>query len=273
MDALDGLGQVAVLGCGKMGEAIVAGLVGLDGFSASRIHVIEHTQARCDELVSRYGVDASVDADAALPADTLVIALKPQVIPEALTELARTHDLGGMLVISIAAGLTTGFLEGLVPQTTAVVRVMPNTPLLVQEGMSAVSGGSRSSEQQVRLVCDLFGSIGQAVRLDESDQDASCALNGSGPAYFARACTALADAGVEEGLDREVATKLAVQTMFGTAKLLLEGGLGTEELVDAVSSPGGTTIAALEAMERAGFSDAIHDGVKAAVRRSRELAG
>ncbi|MGN0034590.1 MAG: pyrroline-5-carboxylate reductase [Coriobacteriales bacterium] len=273
METLAGLGTIAVLGCGKMGEAIVAGLVGLDGFSSSRIRVIEHTQERCDALAERYGVLATCDASDVLPADTLLVALKPQVAREVLSELAREHDLSGMLAISIAAGLTTGLLESLFPESVAVVRVMPNTPLLVQQGMSAVSGGSRSSDEQVAAVRDLFASIGDAVLLPEELQDASCALNGSGPAYFARACTALIDAGVEEGLDRGVAARLAIQTMYGTAALLMEGGLDTEQLVSAVSSPGGTTIAALDAMEHDGFSHSIDSGVKAAVRRSRELAG
>lgn len=272
MEPLGKLGTIAVLGCGKMGGAIVAGLVGLNGFDPERIHVLEHTQEHCDDIVARYGIRATTRPEQVFPADTLIIALKPQVAREVLADLVATQPIADMLVISIAAGLTTDILEGLVPVSCPVVRVMPNTPLLVQEGMSTVSGGSRSTAADVDLVCELFSSIGTAIELDESDQDASCALNGSGPAYFARACTALADAVAAAGLDRNVAMKLALQTMYGTAALLCESGMDSEELVKAVSSPGGTTIAALDAMEEAGFTEALAAGVAAAVQRSKELA-
>lgn len=272
MAVLTGLGDITVLGCGKMGGAIVGGLVMLDGFDTSRLRVLESTEDHCSQVTDRFGVLATTDASQVFPADTLIIAVKPQVARGILEDLVVSQPLDGMLVISIAAGITTSQLEEIFPDSCPVVRVMPNTPLLVSAGMSTVSGGARSTDAQVASVCDLFASIGTAIPLDEAQQDASCALNGSGPAYFARACTALADAGVAEGLDPETAVQLAVGTMYGTAKLLMEGGLSTEELVTAVSSPGGTTVAALEAMEEAGFSDALAKGVQAAVRRSQELA-
>lgn len=272
MAVLAELGDIAVLGCGKMGGAIVGGLVTLDGFDPSRLRVLESTEDHCARVTERFGVLATTDASRVFPADTLIIAVKPQVARGILEGLVASQPLDGTLVISIAAGLTTEQLEGILPDSCPVVRVMPNTPLLVSAGMSTVSGGARSDDAQVASVCDLFGSIGTAIPLDEAQQDASCALNGSGPAYFARACTALADAGAAEGLDPETAVQLAVRTMYGTAKLLMEGGLSTEELVTAVSSPGGTTVAALEAMEDAGFSASLARGVQAAVRRSQELA-
>lgn len=272
MKALAGLGRVTVVGCGKMGEAIVAGLEHVDGFDSARISVLEHTLKRCDILSQRYGIKATATPSEAFPADTLIVALKPQVAREVLAELVQTCALDGVLVVSIAAGLTTEILEDILPDTCPVVRVMPNTPLLVQAGTSTVSGGSRANKADVDLVCELFASMGSAIELEEADQDASCALNGSGPAYFARVCTALAVAGESEGLSHEVAMKLALETMYGTAVLLREGDMDSEELVDAVSSPGGTTIAALDAMEAAGLSTALANGVSAAVRRSKELA-
>jgi pyrroline-5-carboxylate reductase len=175
------------------------------------------------------------------------------------------------LVVSIAAGISIARLESLLPAGTPVVRVMPNTPAMVGAGMSVVSGGSEANAEQVDLVRALFDELGDAVVLDERFQDAAGAISGCGPAYVALFVDALSRAGVRHGLSRDVAQHLAVQTLAGTAKLIEVTGQHPEQLVDAVTSPGGTTIAALEVLEARGFRAALADAVTAAVARSREL--
>jgi pyrroline-5-carboxylate reductase len=210
------------------------------------------------------------DASAAAhEADIIILAVKPQIIDEVaavISDSARER-----LVVSIAAGISCARLESLLPAGTAVVRVMPNTPAMVGEAMSVVSGGSEASDEQIDLVRELFGLLGKSVVLDEHFQDAATAISGSGPAYVSLFIDALARAGVRQGLPRDVAQELAVQTVRGTAELLEHTGMHPEQLVDAVSSPGGTTIAAIEALESGGLRTAVSDAVAAAVKRAREL--
>jgi pyrroline-5-carboxylate reductase len=174
-------------------------------------------------------------------------------------------------VVSIVAGFTCGRIESLLPAGSAVVRVMPNTPAMVGQGMAVVSGGSDADEQRVDLVRALFAQIGDAVVLDERYQNAATAISGSGPAYFALVIDALARAGVKQGLPRDVAQQLAVRTMAGTAALIDETGIHPAQLIDGVSSPGGTTIAAVEVLEARAVRAAFAEAVAANVKRSQEL--
>jgi pyrroline-5-carboxylate reductase len=199
----------------------------------------------------------------------VLLAVKPQVMDSVVREVSGLVE--GALVVSIAAGITTARLETLLPQSSRVVRVMPNTPALVGEGMALVSGGSDASERDVAAVAALFSAIGRAVIIDERYQDAGTAISGSGPAYFALVVDALARAGVAEGLPRATAQQLAVQTMLGTARMLQETDMHPEELIDGVASPGGTTIAAINALEAKGVRAAFAKAVSKAVRRAREL--
>jgi pyrroline-5-carboxylate reductase len=258
-----------VIGGGKMGEAIVRGWLAADAVEASRIVVVEPSDARRRQLEDLPGVRTTPSARQALPVDLVLLAVKPQIIERVVTEIAPM--LADSLVVSIAAGISCARLESLMPSGTAVVRVMPNTPALVREGMAVVSGGEEASSDNVELVRALFGTVGSAIIIEERHQDAATAISGSGPAYFALVIDALARGGVGAGLTREVSQMLAVQTMKGTAAMLAQTGMHPEELVDGVSSPGGTTIAAVNALESAGLRAAFADAVRAAVARSEEL--
>jgi pyrroline-5-carboxylate reductase len=264
-------GELAVIGGGRMGEAIVGGLLRAGAIDASRVAVAEPDAARREVLRAAHPVRVVEDAgEAAAGADTLILAVKPQVIADVSACLAEAVRPGA-LVVSIAAGVTTAQLESLLPPGTPVVRVMPNTPAMVGEGMSVISGGSGASPEQVGLVRDAFSSLGRAEVLDERYQDAATAISGSGPAYMALFVEALARAGTEHGLARSMSEELAVQTMRGTAELLASGGLSPEALIEAVSSPGGTTVAAVGVLEERDVPGAIAEAVGAAVARAREL--
>ena len=260
---------LAVVGGGRMGGAIIGGLLDSGAVIAEQISVVEPTDERRVDLTAKYGVRCvAVGADA-LPAQIVILAVKPQIIDSVVTDLGRL--LADSLVVSIAAGVSCLRLEGMLPDATAVIRVMPNTPAMVGEGMSVVSGGTSATAKQVELVRALFATLGKSIELDERYQDAATAISGSGPAYFALVIDALARAGVRQGLPREIAQTLAVQTMLGTARLIDEGGMHPEALVDGVASPGGTTIAAVEVLEARAVRSAFAEAVAAAVHRAKEL--
>ncbi len=262
-------GTLAVIGGGKMGEAIVRGLLASATVDASRVTVAEPAEARRTELVAEYGIRCVADGAEALPADVTILAVKPQVMDAVVTTLSAS--LATSVVVSIAAGITTARLESLLPAGTSVVRVMPNTPAMVGEGMAVVSGGSDSTAAQVETVRAMFESLGQATIVDEKLQDACTAISGSGPAYFALVIDALSRAGVAQGLSRDLAQQLAVQTMLGTAVMIRETGQHPEALIDGVTSPGGTTIAAITELEKGRVRSAFAAAVDAAVRRAKEL--
>ncbi len=266
-----GSGTLAVVGGGRMGEAIVSGLLASEALPAERIVVAEPDEGRRAALAASLDVRTVATAREALDgASTVLLAVKPQVIDAVVGEIAGALPAGA-LIVSIAAGITTSRLESMLPAGTQVVRVMPNTPAVVREGMSVVSGGAEATAEHIESVRGMFGALGKAVVLDERYQDAATAISGSGPAYVATFVDALARAGVREGLPRDVAQTLAVQTVRGTVELLERTGQHPEQLVDAVSSPGGTTIAALEALDRGGFRASVAAAVAAAVARAREL--
>jgi pyrroline-5-carboxylate reductase len=260
---------MTVVGGGRMGEAIVAGLLKSGVVSAGAITIAEPNAERREMLTASLGVRCVSSAEQALPADVALIAVKPQVAEAVLSGLSE--GLSGALVVSIVAGFTCAHLESLLPVGTAVVRVMPNTPAMVGEGMAAVSGGNEATDEEVDLVRALFATVGQAVVIAEKYQNAATAISGSGPAYFALVVDALARAGVGQGLPRDVAQMLAIQTMRGTAALLDASGQHPEALIDGVASPGGTTIAALERLEAGGLRAAFAEAVAANVKRAEEL--
>lgn len=276
-----------------MGEAILRGWLASDAapasaLGASNILVVNPGEQRRAYLESTYGVTCVADvADApdALAAlgvaavDLIVLAVKPQVMMGVLESIARISvfqpsvDTKGVpLFVSIAAGLATDRLAGALPAGAPVVRVMPNMPLMVGAGASGICGGPNATAEQVQLVADLFGCLGRAVVVDEADMDAVCALSGSGPAYVAALIEAMRDAAASCGLDEALAEALALQTVLGTARLIDETGVSPREARESICSPGGTTLAALDAMGSAGFTEAIFAGVEAAVARSKELA-
>lgn len=263
-------GTLAVIGGGRMGEAIIAGLLAANAVTADSVVVSEPVAGRREELAGSYGVRCVADAaEAADAGDLVILAVKPQVIDAVLTTIAPA--VGGSLLISIAAGISCARLESALGEGAAVVRVMPNTPAMVGQGMAVVSGGSEATAEQVDLVRELFSLLGKAVVLEERYQDVATAISGSGPAYVAIFVDALARAGVRQGLSRDTAQTLAVQTVRGTADMIEQTGVHPEELVDGVSSPGGTTIAAIEALEASGFRASLGAAVNAAVKRAKEL--
>lgn len=265
-------GRLAVIGGGRMGEAVVKGLLDSGSLSAEHIVVAEPDPARRQTLETAHGLTCvGAGAEAASGADIVILAVKPQVIESVVAGLASA--VGSALVVSIAAGVSVARLESLLPAGTPVVRVMPNTPAMVGKGMSVVSGGQEASGEHVDIVRALFAELGDAIVLDERYQDAATAISGSGPAYVALFVDALARAGVRHGLPRDVAQHLAIKTLAGTAQLIETTGQHPEQLIDSVTSPGGTTIAALEVLESRGFRAAVADAVAAAVARSKELGG
>ncbi len=270
MGAMEVRYRLAIIGGGRMGEAIAAGLVSSGALAASEIVVAEPTASR-RSVFERHAIATVADGDAVVGnAAVVLLAVKPQVVEAVLAHIADGVRPGAV-VVSIAAGVTTARLESHLPDRTPVVRVMPNTPAMVGAGVAVVSGGSATTPEQVEEVRRLFESVGQAVVIDERHQDAATAISGSGPAYVALYIDALARAGVHEGLTREVAQSLAVQTVRGTAELLAATGMHPEELIDGVASPGGTTIAALAELEAGGVRAAVLDAVVAAVNRAKEL--
>src|ERR687893_1116133 len=261
--------RIAVLGAGKIGEALLAGLLA-GGRSADELVFTERHPERAAELTDRLGVEALDVAAAAARSDVLVVAVKPQDIDPLLAELAPVIR-PGTLVVSLCAGLPTALYEEVLPAGTPVVRVMPNTPMLVGEAMSAISPGTHATDEQLTVVEKMLASVGRVVRVPESQQDAVTALSGSGPAYFFFLVEAMIDAGILLGLPRAVAADLIVQTAYGSAVMMRESGDHPVILREAVTSPAGTTIAAVRELERHGVRAALLAAIEAARDRSVEL--
>lgn len=261
--------SIAVLGGGKIGESLLSGLIGA-GWSRDELRFTERYPDRAAELTAGYGVAAVEVADAARGADVLVIAVKPQDIDPLLAELAA-NVTGRELVVSMCAGLPTSLFERTLPAGTSVVRVMPNTPMLVGEAMCAISGGTHAQDADLKLVAEMLSSVGSVVQVPEGQQDAVTALSGSGPAYFYYLVESMIEAGVLAGVPRDTATELVVQSAAGAAAMLRTDGAHPGKLREAVTSPGGTTAAGLRELERNGVRSAVVDAVEAAKDRSAQL--
>jgi pyrroline-5-carboxylate reductase len=261
--------RIAVLGAGKIGEALLSGLLSA-GSTADELVFTERHPERAAELSGRLGVAAVGVAAAAAHAELIVVAVKPQDIAPVLTELAPVLQ-PGTLVVSLCAGLPTALFEGALPEGTPVVRVMPNTPMLVGEAMSAISAGRHAGDDELAAVEKMLSAVGRVVRVPESQQDAVTALSGSGPAYFFFLVEAMIDAGILLGLPRTVVADLIVQSAFGAAVMLRESGDHPVILREAVTSPGGTTIAAIRELEKHGVRAALIAAIEAARDRSVEL--
>ncbi len=264
--------KVAFLGGGKMAEALVSGLIRSGGRSVDEIMVTCRREERARELAGKYGVTATLDnADAARWANVLVLMAKPQDM-EVLLDQIRADVTADDLVVSFAAGMRTSFAERHLPADVPVVRVMSNVPVMVDEAMSVVSAGSRAEDKHVAVAEELLGYVGKVLRLPESHLDAVTATSGSGPAYFFLLAEAMIEACILLGLSRDVATELIIQTMLGSAKMLRDTGRHPVELREMVTSPGGTTIAAIRHLEEAGVRAAFLNAIDAARQRSAELA-
>ena len=238
---------IALLGVGKLGEALLSGLIRSGTPPQSLLGAEKHAE-RAAEIAERYGCRTADPADAVAQADVVLLAVKPQDMKALLAEVAGSVR-PGTLVVSLAASITSSLVEELLPEGTPVVRVMTNTPVFVDEAMSALSAGSHAGSEHLALVEELLSPVGKVVRVPESQQDAVTALSGSGPAYFFFLVEAMIDAGILLGLPRAVAAELIVQTAVGSARMLCESGEHPVLLREAVTSPGGTTIAAIRTME------------------------
>ncbi|WP_207551456.1 pyrroline-5-carboxylate reductase [Mycobacteroides abscessus] len=290
------MSRIAIIGGGNIGEALISGLLRA-GRQAKDIVVSEKVPARARALADAYSIRISEVADAVEGADFIVLAVKPSDVESATTEIAAALaklDAEGsereteQVLVSVAAGVSTGFFESKLAAGAPVVRVMPNAPMLVGAGVSALAKGRFANDEQLSAVAELLESVGTVITVAESQMDTVTAISGSGPAYFFLLVEALVDAGVASGLTRPVATDLVIQTMAGSAAMLLERaesdenrapGLQTRTEVDTtaaelratITSPGGTTAAALRELERGGLRASVYAAVDAAKTRSEQL--
>jgi pyrroline-5-carboxylate reductase len=264
--------RIAILGAGKIGESLLAGLLSSGWRKPSDLIVTGRREERLQELAEKHGVDGTLDnAGAVAGAGLIVIAVKPQDFDVLLGEV------GGLItpeqtVLSVAAAIPTSQIEARLAPDVPVVRAMPNAPALVHEGIAGLCAGAHAEEKHLDLAADVLSHLGAVARVPEAYMDAVTAVSGSGPAYFALLAEAMIEAGILLGLGRETSTQLVVQTMLGTATLLRDERIHPVELREAVTSPGGTTIRAIRELEQAGVRAAFLNAIQAAMERSRELA-
>ena len=262
--------KIGFIGGGAMAEALVKGLLSQEVVAPSDIYISDHKQKRCDSLSAEYKVQASVGGQAFLSVvDVLFLAIKPQAADAAMQEVYQAVRKD-TLIVSIVAGLTLPVLEKYFT-VQPVVRVMPNTPLAVGEGMSAFALGTNAGEADANCIQQLLSAAGKAVQVKENVMDAVTGLSGSGPAYAFLMIDALSDGGVAAGLPRQAAITLAAQTMLGAARMVLETGQHPDILRDQVTSPAGTTIAGVRVMEQQGVRGALIDAVLAATEKSKAM--
>jgi pyrroline-5-carboxylate reductase len=263
--------RIGFLGCGNMGEAMVKGLVAANVVQAEAMIASDTRPDRLAELDRRYGVRVAKDnVELVRESDVVVLAVKPQIMTPVLKEIASSLSRR-QLVISIAAGVATATIRTAVGKDIRLIRVMPNTPALVLEGATAIAKAKGLEAGDLETAEEIFGAVGKVVVLEEELMDAVTGLSGSGPAYVAVVIESLADGGVKMGLDRATAMTLATQTVLGAAKLLQETGVHPGSLKDMVSSPGGTSITGIAALEEGGIRTTFIKAVERATLRSREL--
>jgi len=263
--------MIAILGAGKMGEALLSGLLRA-GRSPADVAAVVRRPERGAELSAAYGVAVLSAEEAAKTASTLVITVKPQDMTRMLAEIAAFVD-PSQLVISVAAGITTSFIERSLGSEVPVVRVMSNTPVLVDEAMSVISAGSFADERHLVRAEELLRPVGKVLRIPESQQDAATALSGSGPAYVYYLVEAMVDAGILLGMPRRTALEMVTQAVYGAATMLRDSGEHPVILREAVTSPGGTTISAIRELEKHGVRAAFLAAIEAARDRGQELGG
>jgi len=262
--------KIGFIGCGKMGSALIQGVLAAKLSEPREVTVHDRVVEPAEMLGTESGIRvAGSNSEVAEASDIVVLCVKPDDAIPAVTEAAR--ELEGKLLVSIVAGVTIAALEEATGKDCFVVRVMPNTAVLVQKGASAYATGAGVSEKDAEIVGRIFSSVGRAYRVKETLLDAVTGLSGSGPAYFYLFIEALADGGVQMGLPRELALSLAVQTAAGAAEMVTQTMMHPAVLREMVTSPGGTTIAGLAELERAGMRSAVMNAVRAATLRAREL--
>jgi pyrroline-5-carboxylate reductase len=263
--------RIGLLGAGNMAEALIGGWLAAGLRAPNALSASDVRPERLEDLRRRYGIDTSPsNATLVERAEVIVLSVKPQAAASVLTDISEALSERHLL-ISIAAGLSVAAIEASIPHGVRVVRTMPNTPALVRAGATAIAAGTHARAEDLELTAKLFDAVGTTVVVPEGLLDAVTGLSGSGPAYVMVFLEALADGGVRMGLPRDVARQLAIQTVLGSVKLLLETGEHPAVLKDRVASPAGTTIAGLAALERAGLRSALIEAIAAATLRSTEL--
>lgn len=262
--------RIAVIGAGQMAEALMGGLLASRPDAAERLFATDPVAERRDLVKRRFGIRVGAhNVEAVAWADIVLLAVKPQVFDAVAREIAPAA--GERLVLSIVAGVPIKRISALLPDSARIVRVMPNAPALVREGISALAFGPGVTREDQAAACSLFETVGRVVTVEERLMDAVTGLSGSGPAFVCLAIEALADGGVKAGLPRSVAEQLAAQTVLGAARMVLETGKHPAQLKDLVASPGGTTIAGLHQLEAGGLRACLIAAVEAAAKRSEEL--
>jgi len=264
--------KIAIVGGGRIGEALLSGLLSSGWRSRDEIVVTARSEERIAELHERHAVEATTSNPAAVrDAGLVVVAVKPQDIDVLLAEIGPLLT-PSQTVLSVAAAIPTTRIEARIAEGVPVVRAMPNSPSMVHEGMAGICAGAHAGDEHLALAEEALGHLGRVVRVPEQAMDAVTAVSGSGPAYFALLAEAMIEAGILLSLSREVSTTLVVQTMLGTAKQLRDEKMHPVELRESVTSPGGTTIAAIRELEQAGVRAAFLNAIQAAMTRARELA-
>jgi pyrroline-5-carboxylate reductase len=267
--------KLGFIGGGNMAEALVNGLVSASFMNSKNIFVSEPSQLKRDTLHTKFKIKVTGDNhELVKKCDILILAVKPQILKEVLHDIRLLVD-SDKLVISVAAGVPISIMDAALrgdsKKKFSLVRTMPNTPALVQEGVTAIASSKHVSKADIRIAHRIFEAVGRTVGVEEDQLDAVTGLSGSGPAYIFMLIESLSDAGVKMGLTREVANTLTIQTILGSAKLARETGKHPGELKDMVTSPAGTTIAGLHALEEGGFRTTIMNAVEDATLRSRRL--
>jgi pyrroline-5-carboxylate reductase len=263
--------KVGFIGGGNMGEALIKGLLAASLVPADAVHASDVRIERLRTLAQQYGVQLREDNAALVrDVDIVILAVKPQIMASVVRQIAPAVTRKKLL-ISIAAGVSTATIRAALGKDARLIRVMPNTPALVLEGVTAIAKAEGLEPGDLDTAGQIFSAVGRVVTLDEELMDAVTGLSGSGPAYVALVVESLADGGVKMGLDRVTAMTLATQTVLGAARLLLETGMHPGALKDMVSSPGGTTIAGIAALEEGGIRHDLIRAVERATQRSREL--
>lgn len=264
--------KIAVIGAGHMGSALIGGMLGGKLVDPKRITATRRGAAALEELRKRFDVQTTSDnVKAVRGADVVILTVKPQAAAGVLDQLAPAVG-EKQLIVSVMAGITTASINARLRKPNPVVRAMPNTPAMVEAGATAIAAGQHAKEEDLKTAEAVFKSVGKVETLPENLLDAVTGLSGSGPVYIYMVIEALTDGGVKMGIPRQVAAKLAAQTVFGAAKLVLETGKHPAILKDEVTTPGGTAIAAIHELESKGLRTVLMDAVVTATKRSKELS-
>jgi pyrroline-5-carboxylate reductase len=258
---------LGIIGCGNMGTALIRGVIKSDLY---RIMAAGPDAEKLQEIKSVFGVDVTTDnRELSKECDIILLAVKPQTLEKVLMEIKE--EVSGKLIISIAAGVSTSYIESILPKGVSVIRAMPNVAAMVGEAATALTMGKSARQEHYETARGIFECVGTVMKMEEDLMDAVTGLSGTGPMYIFLMVEALSDAGVKMGLSRKKADILVAQTLYGTSKMVKELGKHPAALADLVTSPGGTAITALHALEKSGFKAALMEAVEVATERAREL--